>query len=124
MTEALLSPDSATTLIHFYFHPDSYQVLHVVNKQDAFDQISLNFTGAFGADLYESTASTDARVLEADLNLVQVYFATQEPTDSWSDPTNFELITSDAARTIPENFGDEMWVIIANPSTSVFGIEV
>lgn len=57
------------------------------------------------------------------MNKLKVYFATQAPSANWGQPSEFELLNADEARALAD-FGEEMWVLIANPSTEGYQLQV
>lgn len=114
---------TASTLLDFYFQPDSYQILKVVNKQDDVDQLNVSFTGALGDNLYTETTATAGRIVDGvDHNTLNVYFSSTDPTDG--QISEYELMSGSDTRGLGVSYGDYLWVVVANPSTQGYEMQL
>ena len=104
------------TLLDFMFLPDSYQIIHFFDEQTILAHAGLYFTGIFNTHKHAEVEDDPRLINMIDLNVLKVYFSEREPTEYWGYPTQLDDLYFDEPTAI-NYYGQDVWVIIANPST-------
>ena len=116
--------ESDKILWDLVFPPNSYQIFKIDNSDNV--EGSLSFPGVFNMDHEESWELGDLEYSEKRMKYVErvnVYFSDREPTVDWGYPSQFHNLWE------PENtgiqaFGTEFWVMVANPTTDSYRIQM
>lgn len=116
--------ESDKILWDLVFPPNSYQIFKIDNSNNV--DGSLSFPGVFNLDHEETWEFGDLEYTQKRMKYterVNVYFSDREPAMDWGYPAQFHNLWEPEGTNM-QTYGSEFWVMVANPTTHSFRIQM